>query len=128
VIRAEKFLISQPLYAVDLASYGLSESGRSAIAAVWFRRRKGKTVACAGHLWNYLQPCPQTAAEFLAAHEDNRYGGDCAARWDGSFLWCGGPLVQWTEERRDLYSRLLAPMLRSYPDVPEGFDGWWGFE
>ena len=122
MIRAEKFRVSRPLYAVDLASYTLTEEGRSDISAVWFRRRKGVTVACAGRVWNYLRPRPQTAAEFLAAHDDNRYGGDCMARWDGTNLWC-----VLDEADRARYKALLVPVLAACPDVPEGYDGWWGF-
>lgn len=121
--RAEKFLISRPLYAVDLESYRLSEQGGSYINAVWFRRRKGVTVACVGEVWNYIRPRPQTAAEFLAAHDDNRYGGDCLARWDGSNLWSNAD-----EAQRREYFRVLLPMLAAYPDIPPGFDGWWGFD
>lgn len=123
MIRAEKFRVSRPLYAVDLDSYRLTETGRSDINAAWFRRRKGVTVACVGRVWNYLQPRPQTAQEFLAAHDDNRYGGDCLARWDGSNLWCLAD-----EAQRREYFRVLLPMLDAYPAVPLGFDGWWGFE
>jgi hypothetical protein len=122
VIKAGTFRVSRPLYAVDLGSYRLSEQGGSYINAVWFRRRKSVTVACCGQLWNYLQPRPQTAAEFLAAHDDNRYGGDCMARWDGSSLWSNSD-----EAQRREYLRVLEPMLAAYPDVPEGFDGWYGF-
>jgi hypothetical protein len=127
VIRADKFRVSRPLYAVDLESYRLSEQGGSYISAVWFRRRRQpggdiKTVACAGQVWNYLRPRPQTAAEFLAAHDDNRYGGDCAARWDGANLWCLAD-----EAQRAEYLRVLEPMLAAYPEIPPGFSGWWGF-
>jgi hypothetical protein len=119
----QKFAVSRPLYAVDLESYRLSEQGGSYINAVWFRRRKGVTAACAGQLWNYIRPRPQTAAEFLAEHTDNRYGGDCMARWDGSNCWSTVD-----EAQRAEFLRVLKPMLEAYPAVPEGFDGWWGFE
>jgi hypothetical protein len=129
VIKADKFRVSRPLYAVDLESYRLSEQGGSYINAVWFRRRRQpggdiKTVACAGQVWNYLRPRPQTAAEFLAAHDDNRYGGDCKARWDGRELWSPGA----DEMDRSDYLALLQPMLAACPEIPGGYDGWWGFE
>lgn len=122
MIKTEKFLVSRPLYAVTLDTYRLSESGGSYIDAVWFRRRKGVTVACAGEVWNYIRPRPQTAAEFLAAHDDNRYGGDCKARWDGTNLWS-----VLDEADRARYKALLVPMLAAYPEIPAGWDGWWGF-
>ena len=74
MIKATEFRVSRPLYAVDLESYRLSEQGGGYINAVWFRRRRPpggtdiKTVACAGQLWNYLQPRAQTAAERLSCH------------------------------------------------------------
>jgi hypothetical protein len=124
VVKASKFLISRPLYAVDLTTFELTGTGRSNIDAVWFRRRKGSTVACFGNVWNYLRPRPQTAEGFLAAHDDNRYGGDCAARWDGRELWSPGSDEL---ERADCLA-LLRPMLENYPEVPPGYDGWWGFQ
>ena len=128
MIKTDKFLVSRPLYAVDLESYRIDDTSCS-VNAVWFRRRRARygepirTVACCGRLSNVLQVPPATAAEFLAGHTDNRYGGDCAARWDGSNLWSNAD-----EAQRREYFRVLLPMLAAYPAIPEGFEGWYGFE
>lgn len=132
MIRDDHFLISRKPYAVDLTTLRgnrmdtpggrnpYSYDGR--IDAVWFRRRKGVTVACIGTLWDLQHPEPADAREFLTQHDDGRYGGDCHGRWDGSSYWGNVPLA---EQERHL--AILRPMLANYPAVPPGYDGWWTF-
>jgi hypothetical protein len=130
MIHETQFLISRKPYAVDLSTLRTQEhtrqdgthyySGR--IDAVWFRRRKGVTVACIGTLWDFQDDQPADAAAFLAAHDDGRYGGDCDGRWDGTGYWGN---VTLDEQQRHL--AVLRPMLANYPDLPAGFDGWWRF-
>jgi hypothetical protein len=123
MIKASAFRISGKPYAVDMESYRLVDGhGRGELNAVWFRRRTGKTVACAGWLWDYQEPCARTAAEFLKLLTDGRHGGNCAARWDGTTLWSLAD-----EAQRAEYLRVLVPMLEDYPAVPSGWSGWWVF-
>ena len=132
--REEKFVQSHQPYAVDLGSYhvgALSEHGSAwcRVNAVWFRRRRSgyngplQTVACAGDVHTLLRPPSGTAEAFLLAHTDGRYGGDCQARWDGTELWAPGM----SEPTRVEHLAVLRPMLEAYPELPEGFDGWWTF-
>lgn len=125
MIEAAKFRLSDKPYAVDLGSYRLDGGGYGGgeIDAVWFRHRKGVTSACAGTLRDYQQPAQQTAAGFLAAYTDGRYGGDCRARWNGANLWSLAD-----EAQRERYKALLVPMLAAYPAVPPGYAGWYIFE
>lgn len=133
MIREDRFLISRKPFAVDLGSLrGAREDtpqGRNPyyfggrMDAVWFRRRRGVTVACIGTLWDLQYPEPADALEFLRQHDDGRYGGDCDGRWDGSGYWGGGTLA---EQERHL--AILQPMLTNYPAIPPGFDGWWTFQ
>ncbi len=133
MIREDKFLISRKPYAVDLSTLrgGCVDtpSGRNPysydgrIDAVWFRRRKGETVACIGTLWDYQYPEPADAAQFLAQHEDGRYGGDCIGRWDGDSYWGNVTLA---EQERHL--AILRPMLANFPAIPDGYSGWWTFQ
>lgn len=132
MIREPGFLISRKPYAVDLTSLTGSRrdtpNGRNPysydgrIGAVWFRRRKGVTVACIGTLWDLQYPEPADARGFLERHDDGRYGGDCEGRWDGVSYWGNVTLA---EQERHL--AILRPMLANFPAVPEGFDGWWTF-
>lgn len=127
MIREDRFLISRRLYAVDLTSFRLREDTKTGwfggrITAVWFRRRRGVTVACVGTLWDYQKPAPADALEFLARHDDGRYGGNCLGRWDGENYW--GAQVPDVIER---HLALLRPMLANYPAIPDGYDGWWRF-
>lgn len=132
MIREDKFVISRRPYAVDLDSlhhkqYGECHDGApmytATVNAVWFRRRNRRTIACIGHLWDIQSgDAPKDAAEFLARHDDGRYGGDCHGRWDGERYW-GAQKPHTIEE----HLAVLRPMLTSYPAVPPGFDGWWRF-
>lgn len=132
MIREDRFLISRKPYAVDLSSLRGSRTetpqGRNdyyfdgRINAVWFRRRKGVTVACIGELWDLQHPEPATAREFLEQHTDGRYGGDCHGRWDGENYWGA--------QKPDVIARhleILRAMLANYPAVPPGYHGWWRF-
>jgi hypothetical protein len=134
----EKFTQSRQPYAVLPGLPEAQASGpgtvRVAVAAVWFRRRRGgrggtgelRTVACAGWLWEIYGGTdhpPVTVREFCETVTDGRYGGDCQARWDGTELWAPGA----GESRRAAYLDLLRPMLENYPAVPPGYEGWWTF-
>lgn len=130
MIRETRFLISQRPYAVDLSTLRTSEntypSGRTSyncqIAAVWFRRRRGVTVACIGTLWDIQDELPANAIEFLARHDDGRYGGNCDGRWDGENYW--------GSQKPDVIERhltVLRPMLAAYPAISTRWDGWWRF-
>jgi hypothetical protein len=130
MIREDRFLISRRPYAVDLSSLKLQEHTRDngthfysgGITAVWYRRRRGVTVACVGSLWDFQDAAPADGIEFLARHDDGRYGGSCAGRWDGENYW-GAQKPSEIEE----HLTLLRPMLDSYPAIPPGYDGWWRF-
>jgi len=131
VHRTDRFLISQKPYAVDLATLRTAEHTREdgshfyagRIDALWFRRRKGVTVACIGTLWDFQDDLPATGPDFLTAHTDGAYGGDCIGRWDGSSYW--GNVTLDTQEQ---HLAILRPMLDAYPALPDGYDGWWTFQ
>ena len=138
MIRENSFVLSHRPYAVDLASLraldhmniGEREHNWYGVNAAWFRRRSvgyGRerhlvTVACVGQLRDLQRHEPGTAGEFLHAHDDGRYGGDCEGRWDGERYW-GSQLPDVIER----HLVLLRPMLAAYPACPDGFDGWWTF-
>lgn len=133
MIREARFLISRKPYAVDLGSLrgtiNPSPGGRrptyydGRIDAVWFRRRKGETVACIGTLWDLQDDEPADGRQFLERHDDGRYGGDCYGRWDGESYWGNVTL-----EQQQQHLAILRPMLANYPAIPPGYDGWWTFQ
>lgn len=122
MIREERFLISRRPYAIDLGSLRPTGSNFWRLDAVWFRRRRGITVACIGYLHDLQNPPPTTTAEFLARADDGRYGGHCEGRWDGQRYWGAQE-----PEIAAAHLALLRPMLERFPAVPAGFDGWWTF-
>jgi hypothetical protein len=135
VIREDRFLISRRPYAIDLSSLKGEQREREdrilfsgSVKASWFRRQGGVTRACVGSLglWShYLTERLNLSKprEVLSVDLDGRYGGDCHGRWDGENYW--GAQKPDTIER---HLALLRPMLANYPDLPQGFDGWWRFE
>lgn len=125
MVRETEFRISRRPYAVDLASLAVEPRGKGfygTVSAIWFRRRKGVTVACTGFLGDLQRYTPANVYDFLARHDDGRYGGDCLGRWDGQRYW-GAQEPDMIKAHLDL----LRPMLASYPAVPPGYDGWWRF-
>jgi hypothetical protein len=130
MIRETGFRISRSPYAVNLATLngtldvtGLTPVYKGTIDAVWFRRRKGRTVACIGQLWDFQTGQPASAEEFLARLTDGRSGGRCHARWNGTGYWGDDEHYQ----QRDAHLAILQPMLANYPHIPAGYDGWWRF-
>ena len=132
MIKVDKFLISKGLYAVDLESLHKEHHPRAGdrvgywncrIDAVWFRRRRGETVACIGYLWDLQDDEPANAQAFLKAHDDGRYGGTTLGRWDGEGYWSSGESLRVQNQHLEI----LRPMLAAFPAAPHGFDGWWRF-
>lgn len=115
-------------YAVDLGSLILGEPSGfgwtwATVDAVWFRRKDRTTAACIGSLREYLRPAPADIADFLARSFDGRFGGTCEGRWDGTRYWgAQEPGII------EAHLQLLRPMLETYPEIPDGFDGWYVYE
>lgn len=120
-------------YAVDLDSLRVEHSegvwSHATVNAVWFRRRRGITVACIGHLWDVQDPAPADAADFLTRHDDGRYGGTCRSRWDGVGFWSASH----DPDVHGMDLALLRRFLLNYEDDPKNprtprrFTGWWVF-
>lgn len=131
MIREDRFVISRKPFAVDLGTLRTVDRVRDngshyyegRINAVWFRRRRGETVACIGTLWDFQDGLPTSdPLQFLARHTDGRHGGDCHGRWDGASYWGNTTLVQ-----QATHLAILQPMLANYPEIPASYDGWWRF-
>lgn len=133
MIKVSKFRISHRPYAVDLSSFALTWPGEgsrqnwASFDAVWFRRRRGVTVACIGQLRDYFSLAfDPTAEDALRAMDDGRYGGDCIARWDGQSYWANDP-SSLSPEGIERHLAILRPMLENFPAIPRGYDGWWTY-
>lgn len=130
MIHTDQFRISDRPYAVDLDTLTTHENmgargpyWTGGTDAVWFRRRRGVTVAVAGQLHGLIHTAPADVRDFLTKNTDGRYGGSAVARWDGSNLWA----PQMHRDDQEEYYALLAPMLDAFPAIPHGYDGWWTF-
>lgn len=126
MIRAEKFLISRPMYAFDPTSLRTTLGNQRSLRAVWFKRKSGILAANAG--WYSLlarKPAPKSDdwRDWVTWADDNRYGATCQASYGGR-LWTADSI---TITEATAWEELLAPMLAAYPNVPAGYDGWWTF-
>lgn len=136
MIREGNFLMSHKPFAIDMDSVRIDShkehGGRFFVSgsceAVWFRRKERITRVCWGtlRLWGHYLTEPVDMASpqsILSAEFDGRYGGECAARWDGQNYWGA---QEPDKIRFDLNA--LRPMLENFPRVPDGMDGWWSFQ
>jgi hypothetical protein len=133
--RETRFLISRKSFAIDLTSIrgdqhplGDRHAYSGHANALWYRRRKGVTVACIGTLglWSHYLPEPLNLDDphaILSADLDGRYGGDCHGRWDGTGYWGAEDL-----DVQQQHLAVLRPMLDRCPVIPDGYDGWWTFQ
>ena len=134
MIRDDRFRISRKSFAIDLSTVrgdqhprGDQHAFSGTAHAVWYRRKDGVTRACLGTvgLWSHYLPAPLDLNDphaILSADLDGRYGGDCHARWDGENYWGSQKPFE-----QNLHLAVLEPMLSNYPEIPDGYDGWWRF-
>lgn len=134
MIRADHLVVSRPMYAFDPSTCEARAYGGVLVGVVvraaWFRRKKGLLVATVGTyhpmvLRRDQWPTDGTYEAWIAAADDNRYGGSHIASWDGeALLNSDQPVTQGVAAVR---VRFLDAMLRGFPEPPAGFDGWWTF-
>ena len=130
MIRAAKLAVSRPMYAFKPDTWRPAYVGFE-VDAVWFRRKKGQLVASLGTyhpmvLRQDQQPTDGTYESWIAAANDNRYGGGHVASWDGQALLCSDqPVSPEVTAKRIAF---LDAMLKGFPAPPASFDGWWTFE
>lgn len=132
MIRAPRLAVSRPMYAFDPTTWTATAGGYGfQVAAVWFKRRSGVLLATVGFYHPMVerrdqQPTDGQYATWVAAADDNRYGGAWSARSNGEITWFAEQEYR-TGEETDRARELLAAALAAYPEVPGGYDGWWTF-
>ncbi len=131
MIRAPRLAVSRPMYAFNPDTWRKSSVGYE-VDAVWFKRKDGILSAVCGTYHPMVMggnfgknPTDGRYESWIAAADDNRYGGSWAAKWNGTGLLVYSTPV--APEVMQEYIDFLDPMLKNYPDVPAGFDGWWTF-
>jgi hypothetical protein len=129
MIRAPRLVVSRPMYAFKPDTWRTGVYVRQ-VDAVWFKRKGGRLVAVMGRyspMVTYgVTPDSYGYADWIAAADDNRYGGHHIASWDGTALLCTDPPAV-DPETSARYIQFLDQMLRGFPDVPAGYDGWFTF-
>ncbi|MFI5938023.1 hypothetical protein [Actinoplanes sp. NPDC051494] len=130
MIRAARLAVSRPMYAFKPDTWRERYVGSFEVDAVWFKRKDGILSAVIGTyhpmvLGWHNEPTDGTYESWIAAADDNRYGGSWAAKWNGDGLLCfDTPVAPDTVHE---HIDFLNPMLKNFPDVPTGYDGWWTF-
>lgn len=130
MIRVERLAVSRPTYAFNPQTWRCNEHGQWFVDAVWFKRKSGVLTATMGTYHPFIQPFRDQPTDgryesWIAAANDNRYGGTHLASWDGDTLLCSDPRVR--TEVALARIPFLGAMLNGFPNVPAGFDGWWTF-
>lgn len=126
MIRAPKLAPSRPMYAFKPETWRSASSGFE-VDAVWFKRTKGVLAAVMGTYHPMVECVPRptcgTYEAWIAAADDNRYGGGWIAKWNGTGLVCFKQPVapELAAERIEF----LDAVLKGFPNVPAGHDGWW---
>ncbi len=131
MIRAPRLAVSRPMYAFRPESWRRAGGYGYEVDAVWFRRKNGRTLAAMGTYHPMVTPLADEPdgddyASWIAAANDNRYGGSHDASWDGEALLCTD-LSAVSPEVAAERTEFLAAMLAGFPDPPPGFDGWFTF-
>ena len=132
-VNPEDFKPSKRFYAVLLSSLYYYQSVLSppdrqlfkiTIDACWYRLKSGIISAHIGELWDFQYEIPEDHVQFLSRHDDGRHGGECRSRltYGDQFWSIEGDLKQ---QKMDL--EFLSIMLAKYPNIPDGWDGWWRF-
>lgn len=134
MIRAPELAVSQPMYAFNPDTWAVTGQlpwKVHTVNAVWFRRRRGIIVATVGTYQPMVlnrdnRPAGETYAEWIAAADDNRYGGNWFAAGDGSNIWFAEARTT-PRDLKDQADTLINAAFGAYPDPPPGYDGWWTF-
>lgn len=128
MFRIETVPLSRTAYAFNPTTWRATSYGFE-VDAVWFRRKHGRVTAVMGTYHPMVerrdqQPTASTYEAWIAAADDNRYGGAHLASWDGEMLTTEPRLAPPVAATRIGF---LAQVLAGYPDPPAGYDGWWVF-
>lgn len=132
MIRARRLAPSRPMYAFDPATWRLP-LGLSwhTVDAVWFKRKRGALVAVMGTYDPHVmrrddEPADDSYEAWIAAADDNRYGGSHLSSWDGVALLTTDP-PRIPPEVAAERTAFLDLVLKGFPNPPAGYDGWWTF-
>jgi hypothetical protein len=122
--KTQKFIISKKRYALKIDEIELikTSNGRMKVyaPAVWFKKINGRINACIGYLWDCSGE--ENAKEWVENFSDGRHGGSLIAKFDGENYW-GEQNIKKQKE----YIEILSKMLKNYPEIPDGYDGWYTF-
>lgn len=132
MIKVYRLVVSRPMYAFDPSTWFVDDAHCvRRVDAVWFKRRNGVLLATIGCYYPMVErvdvrPAVDTYAEWIAAADDNRYGGTWSARSNGETTWFAEQEYRTGDATRRA-QELLTAALAAFPNPPAGYDGWWTF-
>lgn len=115
IIQSSRFTFSEYFYAIDMNSLKPTYGTRASMDAVWFKKTRGQLVVCIGT----LSSTGTTVEKFMENH-DGRYGGNTEYKWNGTEMWSSSNnFLELVEAHK-----ILDPILKGFPDMPKGYEGW----
>lgn len=135
MLKEEKYFASHRPYLLDPKSFRVDSSKvmygdgwhgtwfhRGIVDALWFRKKQGVLVATLGTISDPTDSGLVSFEDFVDGFKYGRYGGNVAATWDGESLWT--PIAH-PDFVRGRMINVLKPALKSFPEIPAGWDGWY---
>jgi hypothetical protein len=119
--QRDTFSASEFFYAINFDSLRVNGSS-SSVDAIWFKRKSGERAVCMGKLGSYGAGS-QNPADFMR-NFDGRYGGNTKYKWNGTEMWSDDNIfVDMIEAHK-----ILDPILKNFPNIPEGYTGWYAIK
>ena len=120
--QRDAFSSSEFFYAINFNSLVFSR-GAGTVDAVWFKRKSGMWAVCSGRLWSRGAAGDETPEGFIR-NFDGRYGGSTEYKWDGTEMWSSdNNFLDMIEAHK-----VLDPILRNFPNIPDGYTGWYSIK
>jgi hypothetical protein len=119
--QRDTFSASEFFYALNFDSLRF-KGGSATVDAIWFKRKSGERAVCMGKLWSRSSGS-ETPTEFMRDF-DGRYGGSTEYKWNGIEMWSDDNNFVGMMEAH----RILDPILKNFPNIPEGYTGWYSIK
>lgn len=119
--QRDAFSASEFFYAINFDSLKV-ERNSATVEAIWFKKKSGERAVCMGKLWSYSKGS-QNIEDFMRDF-DGRYGGNTEYKWNGTEMWSSDNIFV---DMMDAHA-ILDPILKNFPNIPDGYSGWYAIK
>lgn len=119
--QRDAFSASEFFYAINFDSLKIENSGVT-VEAIWFKKKSGDRAVCMGKLWS-TRAGSENPEDFMR-NFDGRYGGHTEYKWNGTEMWSSDNIFV---DMMDAHA-ILDPILKNFPNIPEGYTGWYSIK